>query len=183
MDRSGKDRQLKKLPPMTLFVVVLSFVLVFLAIIGLLFPQQKRIQAAEQDRTDKTLRLEEQKKLFPLYAQAEALEKIPFNPELPLVERTPLDRDQIATLSTTFSDIARSRNMILTGNSLDINSLYRQAGSLSMELEFTGELTDFRDCLITLAELPFFKAVEAVSIETDTSNIKTFNTKILIAVN
>lgn len=182
MATTDTKKQMGRLPPLTLALVVISFVLVFLCIAGVLYPKYKRIEAAKKDHAEKTLRLEEQKKLFPLFARAEALENIPFEPSLPLVERQPLDREQIGALSGIFSDIARSHDMILSGNTQDINSLQKDSSSISMDVQFTGDLFDFRDCLISLARMPFFKAIEAVKIETDTDNIKTFSTRLLIAI-
>jgi len=182
MATTDTKKRMGRLPPLTLALVVISFVLVFTCIAGLLFPQHQRIEAAKKDRAAKTLLLEEQQKLFPLFARAEALEKIAFEPVLPLVERKPLDREQIGGLSGIFSDIADSHNMKLSGNSLDINSLQNESGSISMDVQFTGDLFDFRNCLVSLARMPCFKGIEGVKIETDTNNIKTFSTRLLIAI-
>lgn len=180
-ETEGKN-QLKKLPHLTLSLIIISFLLVFLAIIVLLFPEYKNIQTAKKDRISKMLTLEEQKKIFPLYAQADALAKIDFNPKLPFSERIPLGRDQVFSLSTVFRDIALKNNMKLSQNSQDIDSLENNSNLISMDVTFTGSLFDYRNCLISLSELPFLNTIKKIKISTDPSNIKTFSTKILITI-
>ena len=154
MPGADEKTRMKKLPPMTLGLVVICFVIVFAGIIGLIIPAYKSIGAAEKQQAIKRMQLEEQKQIYPLFAKAEALENISFEPVLPLVERTPLPRNQIASLAGRFNDIAYQNNMVLTGNSLDINSLSKKSGVISISLEFVGDLFDFRDCLVSMAKLP-----------------------------
>lgn len=182
MTEIDEKTELKKLPPLTLTLIIGSFVLVLLFILGLLFPQYKNIETAKNERISKMLILEEQKKLFPLYAQADALEKIEFDPHLPFVERKALDRDQISGLSTVFQNIAVTHQMELSRNTLDINSLKNDSNLISMDVQFSGRLFNYRNCLVALSELPYFNAVEKIKINTDPTNIKTFSTKILITI-
>ena len=182
MAETDEKTELKNLPPLTLSLIVITFVLVLLAAFGFVLPQYISIGKAEADRIAKETVLEEQKQLFPLYAQALALEKTTFEPKLPFVERAPLDRDQISSLSTIFQDIAAAHNMELSQNSQDINSLRNNSNLLSMDITFAGGLQDYRNTLIALSELPFFNTVEKISISTDPSNIKKFSTQILITL-
>ena len=183
MAQTSEKTQLNKLPPFTLALVIISFLLVAGFAGGILWPKYNRVQSVKEERIAKKIVLEEQKKLFPIYAQALGLAKKEFNPKLPLVERKPLDRNKIADLSTIFKEIAKKHNMTLSENSLDTNSLKNSSSSISMDLKFTGNLFDFRDCLISLAELTFFQSIEKVKIYTDKSNLKKFSTKILISLN
>lgn len=182
MTETDEKNELKKLPPVTLSLIIISFLLVIIFILGVLFPAYKGIEIAKNERISKMLLLEEQKKLFPLYAQADALEKLAFNPRLPFVEKKALARDQISSLSTVFNDIALSHNMKLSQNSLDINSLKKQLNEISMDIQFTGDLFDYRNCLISLSELPYLKTIEKILISTDPTNIKKYSTKILITI-
>lgn len=182
MPETDEKTELKKLPPLTLSLIIITFVLLLIAVFGFVFPQYKGIGAAKADRIEKETLLEEQKQLFPIYAQALALEKTAFEPKLPFVERSPLDRDRIFSLSSVFQDIAVSHNMELSQNSQDINSLRNNSNLLSMDIMFSGGLQDYRNTLISLSELPFFNAVEKISISTDPSNIKKFSTQILITL-
>jgi hypothetical protein len=182
MMEMDEKTELKKLPPLTLSLIIISFVLVVLFLLGLILPQYKALEAAKNERIAKMVTLEEQKKLFPLYAQAEAYEKTAFTPRLPLVERRPLARDRISDLSSTFQDIALSHGMELSRNSLDINSLKNDSNLISMDVQFTGKLFDYRDCLVSLSELPYFNAVEKIVVTTAPNHINTFSTKILIFI-
>jgi hypothetical protein len=182
MTEMDEKTELKKLPPLTLSLIIISFVLVVLFVLGLILPQHKAVENAKNERIAKMLTLEEQKKLFPLYARADALEKVQFEPRLPLVERKPLSREQISSLSSVFQEIALSHHMKLSNNSLDINSMKNDSNLISMDVQFSGQIFDYRNCLVSLAELPYFNAVERISISTDPSNIKIFSTKILIFI-
>jgi len=182
MTEIDEKTELKKLPPLTLSLIIASFILVALCILGLILPQYNAIKDAKNERISKMLVLEEQKKLFPLYAQAEALEKVRFSPQLPLVERKPLARDRISSLSEVFQDIAAAHNMELSQNSLDINSLKNDSNLISMDVQFSGKLFDYRSCLVSLSELPYFSAVEKININATPDPIKTFSTKILITL-
>lgn len=183
MAQTSEKEQLNKLPPFTLALVIISFLLVAGFAGGILWPKYNRVQSVKEERIAKKIVLEEQKKLFPLYAKALGLAQKEFKPRLPLVARKPLDRDKISTLTDTFKEIAKKNDMALAENSLDINSLKNSSSSISMDLKFTGNLFNFRDCLISLAELAFFKSIETVKISTDKSNLKKFSTKILISIN
>jgi len=174
--------ELKKLPPLTLALIITSFVLVVLFVFGILFPQYRQIETAKNDRISKAILLEEQKRLFPLFAQADALARLPFDPKLPFQERKPLDRNKITTLPKVFSAIALKHNMVFSQNTLDVSSLKSRSNSISMDIQFNGKLFDFRNCLISLAELPFFDRFEQIKISTDSNNIKKFTTKILITI-
>ncbi len=183
MVQTHEKTLLNKLPPFTLALIIISFLLVAGFAGGILWPKYNRVQRAKEERIAKTIVLEEQKKLLLLYSQAEGLAKKEFKPKLPLVERKPLDRNKIATLSNIFKEIAKKHNMALSENSLDIDSLKNSSSSISMDLKFTGNLFDFRDCLISLAELTFFQSIEKIKISTDKSNLKKFSTKIMIGLN
>jgi hypothetical protein len=171
-----------KLPPLTLCLVILSAVLVAGVALVVLFPQHHDIQQVKEERVSAAIELAKQKKLYPMFAQAQALASMPFNPELPTVEKVPLDRDKIATLSKVFNQIALDNGMALSSNSLDINSLKKRSDSVSMELTFAGDLFDYRNCLVSLVSLPYLNTVETIRISTDKEQVKKFFTKILINI-
>ncbi|MCP3941896.1 MAG: hypothetical protein GY710_10485 [Desulfobacteraceae bacterium] len=181
---TGKDqkKELKKLPPLTLALVIGSFVVVAAFIMGIVFPQYQRVEKVKDLSLSKTFLLEEQKKLFPLYAKASALSEVKFDPALPFRERKAISRDKIYTLSKVFGNLARENNMEFIGHSLDIGSLKGSSNLISMDLEFSGALFDFRNCLIGLVALPFFNSMETIKITTDQTNVKKYLTKIRISI-
>jgi hypothetical protein len=183
MPDMNKNKALNKLPPSTQLLVIASILVVLIFIAVILFPQYKNIERAKEERIAKTILLEEQKKLFPIFAQADSLADIQFEPKLPSGEKNALDRDKISMLSDIFNEIVQKHNMELSQNSLDINYLKNQANSISMDVRFFGDFFDFRDCLISLTTLPFFDSFENIKVITEKSNIKRFSTKILIKIN
>ncbi len=175
-------KEQKKLPPLTLAMVIACFVLVGLFILGVIFPKYQQVKRAKEALISKSILLEEQKKLFPVYARADALARVTFEPTLPFPERTPLEREKISKLSKVFSEIALENNMELSENSLDVSSLKNRSNSISMDVQFSGDLFDYRNCLISLANLSFFDRIETIKISTDPDDIKKFSTKILINI-
>lgn len=65
MTEIDEKTELKKLPPLTLSLIIASFILVALCILGLILPQYNAIKAAKNERISKMLVLEEQKKIIP----------------------------------------------------------------------------------------------------------------------
>ncbi|WDP90795.1 MAG: hypothetical protein HUN04_14255 [Desulfobacter sp.] len=180
---ADKDKdKLKKISPLTLGLIVGSAVAVAAVALGVLYPQYRRIQLVKKDRVEKTIRLEEQKRLFPIYAQADRLANREFEPQLPCPEREAMPRNEITTLSTVFNNIAMKGGMTLEENSLDISGLDRESGILSMDVKLKGGLFNFRECLILLAELPYFKGIENIDITTDQSNVRQCGATLKIAV-
>lgn len=172
----------EKIPSPVLFLIVLSVVLVGGVVLLVLFPQYREIEGLKQEQVSATIDLKTQEKLYPLFAEARALASIGFEPKLPVVERIPLGRNKIVTLSDLFSTIALSNNMVLSSNSLDLNSLKRSSDSVSMAFTFSGDLFDYRRCLISLASLPFFNSIENIKIVTDQDRVKQFFTEIMINI-
>ena len=71
MAQTSEKTQLNKLPPFTLALVIISFLLVAGFAGGILWPKYNRVQSVKEERISKKIILEEQKKLFPIYAQAD----------------------------------------------------------------------------------------------------------------
>jgi hypothetical protein len=182
MPETDENKELKKLPPLTLSLIIASFVLVFAIAVGLLYPQYQRIQKAKEIRVSKTILLEEQKRIFPIYAEAETIASVKFEPSLPITVRAGIHRDKISTLSEVFGNIALDNNLEFLGNSLEIGSFKTSSNLISMNVKFSGELFDFRNCLIALVKLPFFDSIEAVKINTKKGKIKKYATKIKIMI-
>lgn len=182
MTKDNEKKELNKVPRLTLGLISAWFILVVLVGLGIVLPGYKRMQTAKHQRIAKMLILEKQKKTYPLYAQVTALGNFRFEPQLPMVERTPLSRDKISSLSNIFNDIALRHNMKLARNTLDTSSLKTSSNSISMDIQFTGSLFNYRGCLISLSELPCFSRIEKIKIRTGPGNMKEFMTKILITI-
>ncbi len=182
MAEKEQTKASKKLPPGTLILILASAILLAGVAIFILFPQNHKIERVKKESRSAAIALEQQKKLYPLLLQAKATVTMAFEPQIQLPERVPLDRDQIATLSEIFTRVGMDNNMTLFSNSLDINSLKNGSDSVSMELVFSGDLFDYRNCLVSLISLPFFNTVETIKITTDKAQVKKFFTKILINI-
>lgn len=145
-------------------------------------PRFLEIQHLKETAVRKTITLEHQKTLFPVYASANKITELEFKTQLPIVERKPLDREKIPSLTDTFKQLAIRHDMTFSGNILDIATLNALTDHISIELSLTGDLFHFRNYLISLIELEFFNSIEGIKILADQQKIKQFTTKIMIDI-
>ena len=94
-----KDKEMSKLSSTTLGLIIGVAVVISAVALGLLYPKHMNIQAERKLWVEKTVRLEEQKRFFPIYAKAQSLADEPFENKLPFPERKAISRDQVTTLS------------------------------------------------------------------------------------
>lgn len=181
MAGTAEKTELNTLPPVTLMLIVASTVSVFAFVLFGLYPQHKQIQAATESRLASILALETQKLMFPVYTGALALDKEEFAPRLAFPSRKAIERKRIADLSGIFGGIADDCGMELAGNTLDINSVSRNSGTVAVDVSLTGDLLSFRNYLLAIMELPFFNRLESVDISAG-NGVKTFKTKFHIMI-
>ncbi len=172
----------KHLPPLTLGLIITSVALVAVAVAGFVWPQYRAMAASKQARMDKTVVLETQKRLYPVYAKAKGLADFPFDPRLPVPERSPLDRREITHLSQKFARIALDNHMSISENSIDVSAYKEASDHITTEIQFAGTLFDFRNCLIQINQLPFFNRIETIGIAAEPEGIKKFKTKLRINI-
>lgn len=144
--------------------------------------QFKNIQNIKADWLVKTIRLEEQKRFYPIYAQACALADTQFDNALPLPERKAISRDEVSGLAEVFKQIAEKQGMILSENRMDTESFKTGAELISMNVTYKGEFLHFRPCLIELIKLPCFNCLENVEIRTDKDNVRYCSIRFKIAI-
>ncbi len=177
-----KSKDTNKISSLTLGLIVGAVVLVAAFAFGLLYPKYRHIQEVKKDWVSKTIRLEEQKLFYPIYVKAQVLANESFENMLPFPERKAISRDQIASLSEIFKDIAENQDMVLSENRLDTASFDIGADQLSLDLTFNGKFLNFRPCLISLAQLPCFKSFENIEIRTDQKSIRHCVVRFKIAI-
>ncbi len=178
----SKNKKIQKLPPLTVILIFSSFIIVVVFIFGFVYPQYQKVKKVKEDKLSHQIDLEKQKKLFPMYTQVKKMLDQKFDPKLPLPDRIALKRDNIGTLNDTFKKIANGHNLELSQHNLDIKSLKNESDVISMELKLSGELPDFRNCLISFVQQPFFNRFELIDITPDLSNKKYLTTKILLNI-
>ena len=174
--------KIKRLPPSSLGIALGGLSLILGMTAFLILPKYQNIQNLKNQAIQKTHVLEEQKLLFPLLSQASALAKKEFSPLLPMPQRHPMDREKIKELSHIFTAISQKNDLDISENSIDLSSITDQGEFITMEVQCSGDLFNFRNCLIDMIKLPFFKKAEEISIESDTKGIKKFTTKLLINI-
>lgn len=166
----------------TLGLIVGCFVVIFAVSLGFLYPKFKSIQAVKADWLAKTIRLEEQKRFYTVYAQACSLADTKFDNSLPLPERKAIPRDDVSGLTQVFKQIAEGQGMVLSENRMDTESFKTGADLISMNMTYKGEFLNFRACLIEIIKLPCFKRLENLEIRTDRDNVRYCSIRFKIAI-
>ncbi len=172
----------KNLPNATVFLIIGSTVLIGLFFFSLILPKYLFIGKIKEQILDQQVQLEKQKSYFPLYAAADQLARFDFNPKLPIVQHTPVKRDDISALSQIFETMAVKHNMILSGNALDTSQINSQSPFLSMQLSLKGSLSDFRNYLVKTGELSFLSSFELIGIQPEKGSTRQFTARIKIFV-
>ncbi len=172
----------KNLPSTTLFLIIGSTLLIGLFFLSLILPKYLFIEKIEKQILDQQVQLEKQKSYFPLYVAADQLARFEFNPKLPIVQHTPVKRNDISALSQIFETMAVKHNLTLSGNALDTSQINSQSPVLSVQLSLKGSLSDFRNYLVKTGELPFFSSFEHIGIQPEKGSTRQFTTRIKIFV-
>ncbi|WP_321495002.1 hypothetical protein [uncultured Desulfobacter sp.] len=171
-----------KLSSTTFSLIVICIVGVLAVALGLLYPKVKNIQNIKADWLANTIRLEEQKRFYPAYAQACNLADTQFANLLPLPERKAIAREEISGLGEVFKQIAEKEGVALSENRMDTESFKTGAELISMNITYKGEFLHFRPCLIELIKLPCFNSLENVEIRTDRDNVRYCSIRCKIAI-
>ncbi len=170
MSRLLQKTPLAGIPRQTLFLGGMTLILVTVAVSGLVLPGFARLTDLRSEIAARTVTLMEQQQLYPVFARALAFENIPFDPQLPLVEKTPLPRTQIATLTQELSDILSRQGMTDTRCLLDIATLTDTATRMAVTLQFSGTLPGFRESLVRICALPYLNSIRYFSIQSTENN-------------
>ncbi len=170
------------LPAKTLSLIVGSTVIIGIIIFAGLLPKYMKILKIKKQIIDKQIILENQKAFLPVFTLAQDLSKFEISFLLPFAEKAPIFRDEISGITSIFETIAVNNNMTLSGSGIGTGALNKENDFISVELTLAGKLSDFRQYLIHLAELPFFKTVEQIMIHTKNGSSKKFSVKIHILV-
>ncbi|MFH1154505.1 MAG: hypothetical protein V1793_11885 [Pseudomonadota bacterium] len=178
---SVEKKELDKVPTPTLFIIVASTVIIAAFALLVLYPQYKSLQNMEEKSESAAWSLEQQKQLLPAYIKARQAADKEFVPGLKFPERKKLQRSKITELSSIMEKVAIGSNLVYASNSLDINSVNMDSGSLAMDINMDGNLFDLREFLVSVMALSFVDSIGKVTI---TSNEKRqrFSIRIWIAI-
>jgi len=177
-----KKKETEKTSPLTLGLAAGCFVVILAVSLGLLYPKFNNIQKVKADRLAKAIRLEAQKRFYPVYAQACSLADTEFDNSLPLPERKAIPRNEVSGLARVFKQIAEGQGLVLSENRMDTASFKTGADLISINMTYKGSFQHFRPCLIELIKLPCFKYLENLEIRTDRYNIRSCSIRFKIAI-
>jgi hypothetical protein len=156
---------------------IFFFTLVFI------YPTHRTLSNTRQTVLEKKAELERLNLLFPVFAKSRTLNRVNFEPKLPLPTRKQIRKNELAKLSKQISQIARHNNMTLSNSNFDINSLRKTSELVSITIELFGEFIDFRPFLIDIIALKFFNSITTLKISSDQNRVKYFSLKLDIKTN
>jgi hypothetical protein len=164
MDTAADRKELDKVPPRTLLLIVGTTVVTAVFLLLLLYPQYRSMEALRVEKKKIAWSLEEQKQLFPIQALAITASQGDFEPGLTCPEREKFPRGKIQELSALMERTALAAGLVYTGNSLDINSVNMGSGLLAMDLTLDGTLFDFREFLVEVVAIPYVDSIGKITL-------------------
>lgn len=177
-----KKKKAGKVPSVTLVLIVGFVVVIIMVALGLLYPKFSGVQKIKADWLAKTIRLEEQKQFYPVYARACNLADTEFDTSLPLPERKAIPRNLVSGLAMIVKQIAEEQGVVLSENRMDTESFRIGSDLISMNMTYKGAFLNFRPCLVELIKLPCFKRLESLEIRTDIENVRYCSIRFKIAI-
>jgi hypothetical protein len=177
----SEKKEMDRVPPLTLAILVSTVAIVAVFALFGLYPQYKGLKTLRAEREAAAWSLEEQKQLFPVHAVAVKAAEKEFRPGLEFPEREKLQRSRIAELPLLMERQAVIANLVYVGNSLDISTAGKDSGYLAMEMTLDGNLFDFRDFLVSMVGLPFVDRIGKISL-TAGEKMHRFMVRVWIAI-
>ena len=147
--------------------VMIIFLVVILAF-GYFFNFRSRQLSFEYDRQTAALRTElaKQKIFQPAYARLLEQSELHLPENLPMPERSPLPREQIAALPEVYRELTDETNTDFQIVIPDITFLGKDSKWLRLDVLVKGQFFDLRDFLLELGKLPYLEHIEQVKVQT-----------------
>jgi len=169
MIQAGKP---PRVPQLILLIGTGTLLVLSLYMALYLYPAYRDLGYVQDKVYGEAADLERMKTLFPVKARAKNLEKIKFRGRLPFPERVKLPRIKLAILPERLSAAADSFGMILSSSDFDINGMDEASQKLSLTLELSGKLTDFRRFLINTIAHPSVDSISTMTISSGKGETK-----------
>ena len=153
-----------KLPLQTIinFLICMGGIIAFIFLVN--YPVYLSLSAMDAEVNKKLEKIEEQKKLYPVFKSLlkRIQEKEPG--DLPVPQKTKLLQKDSAKITYVFQQIARKSNLTMDSIMPDVDSLIDDSGYLIIELLVRGAFTDLHSFLIRVDEIPFMEHIEYLQI-------------------
>lgn len=136
-----------------------------------IIPNQRSMQAMDNEIKELMHRIDKQKILFPAYQQLWQEIETKEVRTLPFPEAAPLGRAKIDTLTSVFGEIARRHNMNVDIVP-EVKSISSDSELLLANLTVQGDFFLFRNFLVELGALPYVRQIEEIKIYTIPGNLE-----------
>ena len=148
--------------PLASLLFCLAAVLFFVLLI--ILPNYLEIRRETQQINEIKARIDEQKILKPFLERLESQVKSAETEMLTIPKEKQLPRNDLASLSKVFSNLASQAEMVLQSLVPQVNTFKENEGRLAVDLDLTGEFFNFRRFLNKLGAVPFVSHIETISI-------------------
>ena len=153
-----------KLPSQTIInlLICVGGIIVFILLVN--YPFHLSLSAMDAEISKKLERIEEQKKLYPVFKSLlkRIQEKEPG--DLPFSKKSKLLQKDSANITYIFQQIARKSNLTMDSIMPDVDSLIDDSGYLILEILVRGGFTDLHSFLIRVDEIPSMEHIEHLRI-------------------
>jgi len=177
-----QSRKIPRIAQLTLLIGAGTCLIISLYSILYLYPAHRSFGHIQKQIASETVNLDRLKIQFPVNARAKTLEKIKFNGRLPFPERVKMPRKSLITLPGLFLAVASTHGINLLSSTLDINGMDKDSTILSVTLELSGELKNFRQLLVDFIAYACFDSVSALEIRSGKGETKSITLTLNIKI-
>lgn len=170
----------KKIPYPVIIFVFVTTITVGLYLIFSIIPGYQSITKTRDDIQTINEDLIVSEKIIPIFTKAKKYSEIKFEPQLPFPNKKKLDRAHLPGLFKKFQSLAIKHKLHLIDNKFDARSLDGHSGSVSIRLKMQGQLRDFRNFIISIISLPFYRTMENISFHAGNNGLHNFSLNIKI---
>lgn len=168
-----------KIPKQSITYLLICLAGIFVFIVLGIIPNSRSIAGLDKKIKETELRLQEQKDLLPIYQKFVIEGKKSF--ALPMPEKGAISKGDNAQISETFRKLAKKSALETISIAPDLSSLASSPGALSVDMVLEGEYYDFRNFLIQIGGIPYFRHIELIDIQ-QTADAKKIRIKVWLAV-
>ncbi len=171
---------LTSVPTKSLLNLVIFGAGILLFVLLAILPAQKESKALDVRIAEISAQIKEEQILTPLYESL--LRKTQIEPPngLDVVPLEKLKRGEPDGLGQTFLALATRSNLQLTEYSLEIESMIRETGNLSVSVLLKGEFLNLQPFLLEICRLPYLDKIEEITIKS-AGDTQEFRLRFLLA--
>ena len=175
-------RNAKTIPKTAMLCFVMSGVLLICFISFIYVPRHLSIHKTRQTIDKLSDEINLSKKISPLHQITQQLNVNPFQPGLPVPDKTKLDRSDLTDAFSRLDQVAFKNRLRLVDKKMDMEFFDQTSDLATIDLKLGGKLIDFRSFLISVVSFPYFDTFNKIQIHADQHGSHYFTVQLNIRV-